>query len=103
MCFSGGSSAAQSTSTVTSNTSVTVNPTTNFSIDTSDLADAVNTLAQSEQTAGLYEAAGEIGAAQITAQAQSGISGTTVILIIVAVVGLGFTAGFIKLPARLRA
>lgn len=103
MC--GPSSNSSSSSAATNSTTVTVNPTTNFSLNTADLANAIEVLAASNAAATVigaqYQAAAQVGSAEIAAQ--SGPSMTTIVIVVVAVAGLAFTAGIIKLPRGLRA
>ncbi len=109
-CGGGGSkgqaqaqSAQSSTTNVstTSNTSVTVPVTTNVNFPTADLANAIQALAGAGVAQSIIAAEGQVEAASIAAHA--GPSTQTIILVIVAVAGLAFTAGFIKLPRELRA
>ena len=107
MCF-GGSSSSTSTSASSNSTTVNVTPTTN--INTADLADAIKALAGSQSAGAVLNAAGQVQAAQyralgdvVAAQAAAGPSSSTIIFILIAAIGVAFTAGVIKLPRSLRA
>ena len=107
--FGGGGSkggTAASTSSSRSSQSSTVNVTTN--VDTRDVANAIAALAQEQQQASSLALLGSLAGAGATVQAAriTANSGPSVYVIggaIVAILGLLFTAGAIKLPRSLRA
>jgi hypothetical protein len=112
--FSGGSGGGKAVSTAgaTSSQSVTTNVSVPITVDNADLANAITALsgreaasaqvqAHAQLTGQALTAAATVQAAQIAASAQPSfyiIGG-----VIVAVLGLAFTAGLIKLPRGLRA
>src|SRR5690348_12670443 len=102
--FGGGSSggSAQSASTSQSAQSTTVNVSTpvNLAVNTSDLAHALEVLSGQQFASSVVSAAATVQAAKIAANA-----GPNVYVIggaIIAVLGLLFTAGIIKVPKGLR-
>ncbi|HEY3917737.1 MAG TPA: hypothetical protein VGL83_08080 [Stellaceae bacterium] len=115
----GGGSSATSTSQAANTTTVNVETNTSLAVDTSSLADAIRTLAgtqastaqgaqQTAQQAAVLNflgqqtlAEGNVQAAEIAASA--GPSWPVIIGAIVAVLGLLFTIGVIKLPRGLKA
>lgn len=104
MCLSsGGSAATSSTSQATNATNVTVNSSTSVpvSVDTTDLAHAIEALAAVKAIGDREQAGAQVVSAAIAAKA--GPSWTTILLGAVAVLGLAFTTGLIKLPKELRA
>ncbi len=107
MCnpFGGGGSKSSSTSAAANAT--TVNVSTPVNINTADLADAIKALSAAQQQGAKLQEIGSLGQAAATVQAaQITAKGNSVWLVggaIVAVLGLAFTAGAIKLPRSLRA
>jgi hypothetical protein len=107
--FSGGGGGSASTSTSASSNATTVNVSTpvNLSVDTSDLSAAIHALSGAQQQEAEAQLAGSLANAGATVQAAKiAASGQSLYVIggaIVAILGLGFTSGAIKLPARLRA
>jgi|SRR5579883_1484787 len=108
----GGGKSSSSSAQAGSTNQTTVNVSTPVNIDTTDLAQALEALAGAQvqqasiNNAGRIEASiiaaeGQVASAQVAAHA--GPSTTTIILVVVAVAGLAFTAGLIKLPRGLRA
>lgn len=108
----GGGGKATSTAGATSSQSSTTNVTVPITVDNADLANAITALsgreaasaqvqAHAQLTGQALTAAATVQAAQIAASAQPSfyiIGG-----VIIAVLGLAFTAGLIKLPRGLRA
>jgi len=107
MCnpFGGGGSKSSSTSAAANAT--TVNVSTPVNINTADLADAIKALSAAQQQGAKLQEIGSLEQASATVQAaQITAKGNSVWLVggaIVAVLGLAFTAGAIKLPRSLRA
>jgi hypothetical protein len=103
---SGGSSASQSAST--SQQSVQVNVSTPVNISTGDLSDAIKALAQTRVQSAQYALLGSVAGAAATVKAAQIAAGSGPNLYVVggaiiAVLGLLFTAGIVKVPRALRA
>ena len=104
--FSGGGKTA-STAAASSSNATTVNVSTPVNIDTADLADAIKALSAAQQQGARLQAIGAVANAEATVQAaQITAKGSDFWLVggaIVALLGLAFTAGAVKLPRSLRA
>jgi hypothetical protein len=102
MC--GGGSSSNSTSQAANSTTVNDTSNVNFSVNTTDLANAIQALAGANLQGQELQAATSIYATQAQesiAKATAGPSWSTIIYVAAALIGVAFTLGFIRVPKGL--